>query len=98
MTEILEELSQLLGRNVRKSIEDGKRAFDELGARIKTEVEPVIPDIKEVIRKTGRELEKVANSLTSAIGSIPVAESRESISEFVEPINEYAPYRWALVL
>jgi hypothetical protein len=93
MTEILRELGLLLGTNVRESIDRGRKAFDELGIRIKTEVEPVLPDIRITIDDTGRELAGVANSLTKALSSIPVESSREKVRETEVIIQEYAPYR-----
>lgn len=98
MTDILRELSQLLGTDVRKSIEEGKSAFNRLGARIKTEVEPVLPDIKDEIDNTGRELAGVARSLSQAISSVPVNEYRDHVKESEEIIQKYAPYRYYAVL
>ncbi|ODM96406.1 Prominin-1-A [Orchesella cincta] len=76
MTDILRELGQLLGTDVRRSIEEGKRAFNQLGIRIKNEVEPVLPEIKATIDDTGRELANIAKSLSQALTSVPVDEYR----------------------
>lgn len=93
MTEILRELRDLLGTDVRRSIEDGKRAFNQLGIRIKTEVEPVLPEIKAVIDDTGRELNGIARSLSQALDSVPVDEYRDHVRESEVIIKKYAPYR-----
>lgn len=43
MTDILRDLGLLLGTDVRRSIEEGRRAFNSLGQTIKNEIEPVLP-------------------------------------------------------
>lgn len=98
MTDILKELGQFLGTDVRSSIEDGKRAFNELGHRIKTEIEPVLPEIRSMIRDTGSELGEVAKSLTTALHSIPVDSARDQVAESEALIKRYAPLRYYAVL
>lgn len=98
MTDILRELGQLLGTEIRQSIEDGKRAFNQLGIRIKTEVEPVLPEIKAVIDDTGRELAGVAKSLSQALTSVPIDEYRDRVKDTEIYIEKYAPYRYYAVL
>lgn len=93
MTDILRELRSLLGTDVRRSIEDGKRAFNELGIRIKTEIEPVLPEIKALIDNTGIELAGIARSLSQALNSVPVDEYRDHVRESEVIIKKYAPFR-----
>lgn len=98
MTEILRELGQLLGTDVRKSIEDGKRAFNQLGIRIREEVEPILPDIKAVIDETGQDLEKVSRSLSQALSSVPIDTYRDHVRESEVYVKKYAPYVYYTIL
>jgi len=97
MTDILRELQLLLGTDVRRSIDEGKKAFNELGVRIKNEVEPVLPEIRITIDNTGEELITISDALTKALSSIPIDESRDKVKETEEMIEEYAPYRYTFV-
>ncbi|CAL8102681.1 unnamed protein product [Orchesella dallaii] len=98
MTDVLRELGQLLGTDVRRSIEDGKRAFNQLGIRIKNEVEPVLPEIKATIDDTGKELANVAKTLSHSISLVPVDEYRDDVRDSEVYIKKYAPYRYYAVL
>jgi hypothetical protein len=84
----------LLSSNVTQNIEDGRQAFNELGHRIKNEVEPLLPDIRIMINKTGEELKQVAESLCKALDSVPLDEGRRKLEDVEVEIKKYAPLRY----
>ncbi|XP_035710247.1 prominin-1-A isoform X3 [Folsomia candida] len=98
MTDILRDLGLLLGTDVRRSIEEGRRAFNSLGQTIKNEIEPVLPEIRRMISETGSELGEISKSLTKALESIPVDTARDQVHESEIIIKKYAPYRYYAVL
>jgi hypothetical protein len=93
MTDILRDLSSLLGTDVTASIEKGRRSFDELSFQIQSKVEGDIPRLQQKIEATGKELREYSKSLVGALVSIPVSQAKRSLYDAEEFIQKYAPYR-----
>lgn len=93
MTDLLTELGTLLVTEVRSSIDNGQKSFNELSFRIQNEVQDVIPFLREKIRLTGHELANISDSLTSALDSVRLDSTRSNIDRFNETIYEYEPMR-----
>lgn len=98
MTDVLKELGTLLVTDVRSSIDNGQRSFNELSFRIQSEVQDVIPFLREKIKLTGNELLDISNSLTTALDSVQLEDTRRNIDTINATIHEYEPLRFAFEL
>ena len=63
MTDILKDLRSLLGTDVSRSIDKGRKSFDELSFQIQSKVEGDIPRLQQKIQMTGKELMNYSKAL-----------------------------------
>ncbi|CAG7631653.1 unnamed protein product [Allacma fusca] len=98
ITELLRELGNFFGTNVRESIDRGRRSFDMLSIRIQAEVDPFRKDISDIIEETRTNLIGTCQNLTNALHEIPIEDAREDVKKFETEMKKYAPYWYYAVL